>query len=342
MGRKGKNTTFEQRQLVIYHQAKGKTEREIAELLLMPRSTIGNIIRRFKNEDRIDLKPMSGRKPRLNDQDKRWITRLIKKNPRLSGPKIASEVSIHCQKNVHPETIRRVLRTSGYNGRVARRKPFISDDNKLKRKTFAETYKHMDQTYWNNVLFVDESKFNIFGSDGRTMVWRKPNTELQKENLLPSVKHGGGSVMVWGCMAASGVGNLVFVETTMDQFEYLNILKNNLRESVQKLGIRDDFHFYQDNDPKHKALNVRLWLLYNCPHVIETPAQSPDLNPIEHLWEELERRIRKHSISNKTQLKAALVEEWNNISSNITKKLVNSMPNRLNSVLQSKGLPTKY
>ncbi|GBM62500.1 hypothetical protein AVEN_145985-1 [Araneus ventricosus] len=86
--------------------------------------------------------------------------------------------------------------------------------------------------------------------------------------------------MVWGCSAASGMGNLVFSENNMDQYKYLNILKENLKVSAQKLGIQNIFKLYQDNDPKHTAINIRLWLVDNCPKVIKTPPYSPDLNPI--------------------------------------------------------------
>ncbi|GFV39927.1 transposable element Tcb1 transposase [Trichonephila clavipes] len=58
--------------------------------------------------------------------------------------------------------------------------------------------------FWKKVIFSDESKFNIFGSDGRRTVWRKPNTALDPKNLRPTLKHGGGSVMVWGRMASNG------------------------------------------------------------------------------------------------------------------------------------------
>lgn len=67
---------------------------------------------------------------------------------------------------------------------------------------FAQNFFNKDLDFWNTVIFADESKFNIFRSDSMSYVWRKPNTELKKENLKPSVKHGGRSVMVWVCMSA--------------------------------------------------------------------------------------------------------------------------------------------
>lgn len=78
------------------------------------------------------------------------------------------------------------------------------------------------------------------------------------------------------------------------------------------------------------------------PHQLHSPPQSPDMNPIENLWDELDRRVRKRTIKNKQDLKNALLEEWDLISHDYTKVLVNSMKNRLNAVLQSQGGPTKY
>ena len=58
----------------------------------------------------------------------------------------------------------------------------------------------------------------------------------------------GVNVMVWGCMAAGGVGELVFIDRKMDQHVYLNIMRNNLIQSAESLGIKDSFKYYQDND----------------------------------------------------------------------------------------------
>ncbi|GBM98942.1 Transposable element Tc1 transposase [Araneus ventricosus] len=152
------------------------------------------------------------------------------------------------------------------------------------------------------------------------MVWRSKNEELNSKNLVGTVKYGRGDVLVWGCMSASGLGNLVFIDDIMSHALYLNILRDNLKLSAQNVGIGNNFVFYQDNDPKHTVLNVRLWCLYNCPQNLKTPPQSPDLNPIEHIWRELVVKARKHDINTKNELKTVMMEEWMNIDAEITKK----------------------
>ncbi|GFY30457.1 transposable element Tcb2 transposase [Trichonephila clavipes] len=236
-----------------------------------------------------------GRKKIMNFITERRVIHQVKIDSKISAPKIAASTLIP-HRLVSAETVRRVLRKAGYNGRVARKKPLI-------------------------VIFSDESKFNIFGSDGRRMVWRKPNTSHHPKHTISTVKHGGGSVMVWGCMAASGVGKLVFIDGIMHKMAYLNILQNNLKESADKLGLGSNFIFQQDNDPKHTAFVVKEWLLYHCRNQLNTPPQSPDLNVIENLWSHVERDVQKHQITIKEQLKWVLQEEWLNIAPETTRHL---------------------
>ncbi|GFV50092.1 transposable element Tcb1 transposase [Trichonephila clavipes] len=143
-------------------------------------------------------------------------------------------------------------------------------------------------------------------------------------------------------MADNDVGRLNFIDSTLNHMGYINILKENLKQSSQDLNLEDDFWFQQDNDPKHTAHNVKLWLLYNIKNQLHSPPQWPDLNTIEHLWDLLERKIRQHHITSKEMLKRMIVSEWNTISSEETSKLVQSMPKRLMEVLRRKGYPTSY
>ena len=77
--------------------------------------------------------------------------------------------------------------------------------------------------------------------------------EYHPQCTVPTVKHNGGSEMVWGCFSRSGVGNLCFIEGNMDRFLYREILRKNLLRPCQKLGLENLFVFQHDNDRKHTA-----------------------------------------------------------------------------------------
>ncbi|KAJ4444919.1 hypothetical protein ANN_06718 [Periplaneta americana] len=143
----------------------------------------------------------------------------------------------------------------------------------------------------------------------------------EMSTIVNRMKHGGGGVLVWRCMSSAGMGLLAFIEGNMDHQRYIDILKGHVVPSAKELGIRDNFIFMKYNDPKNTAHNTRLWILYNIPLYLQTPPQSSDINPIQHLWHYLERRLRTRHITNKESLKVAIIEEWNNIPANCyTKK----------------------
>ena len=332
MGRKGKETTEADRKLIIRLHKQCWSLKKIADAVGRPRSTVQSIIDRVSATKTLKNQPRSGRPKSLSESDKRFVVREIKKNPRSSAPKIASEQTRRGTP-VSASTVRKTLREEQYHGRQARKKFWVSKVNRDKRLRFAEEHRNTGSEIFDKTVCTDESKYNVFGSDGSVKVWRQPNAELEPRNLIPTVKHGGGSVMVWGCMSAKGVGNLHFIEGTIVHMMYIDILKKNLRASAEKMGLGADFIFQQNNDPKHTARNTKLWLLYNAPKRLETPPQSPDLNPIEHLWHYLETKIRERHISNKKNLQNALKEEWEKIPPSLCADLVASMPRRIQAVI---------
>lgn len=338
----GKRLTLEIRELILHHYKEGVSQRQICEKVNVPKSTIQGVISRFLHENRVADKGRIAPNKIFNEKDERKIIRISKNNPRMSAPMLAKEMEEGLGKTCHPQTIRRVLSNGGMYCRMARRKPYLSDKNKKARVKFAKDHVAKGQTFWNSVLFCDESKYNIFGCDGDRRIYRMNGAALKEQNLYATVKHGRGHVMVWGCMSASGVGKLVFIDGIMEKTQYLRILQENLQASVDQLELGTGYRFYQDNDPKHKSGIVQSWLIWTCPHIVQTPAQSPDLNPIENLWDYLERMIRKRKITGLPSLKIALQEEWAKIPASYTQKLVDSIPRRLNMVIAQKGLPTKY
>ena len=134
-----------------------------------------------------------GQLKKLTTREKHSIARKVKENPRLSAPKLAAEVQTEYGKQyLHKQ----IVKSYWYNGRVAHKKSLINKRKQQMRLNFAREHILKDQIWWNDVIFLDESKYNLFGSDARCMVCRKPKTELLSKNIVSTVEHGGGSVMV--------------------------------------------------------------------------------------------------------------------------------------------------
>lgn len=337
-------------QLVYFHYCKGKTAKELAEMFSVKLRTVYNIINRAEKEDRIHLRCSQGRPNKLTPREVRKIIRKIDENPYTSTRSLAVELEKDCGVQISHETVRKVLLEHKYSSRVARKKPLLSTFNINKRFSFAKEHVLYPIEYWDDVIFCDETKIMLYYNEGPNRVWRKPLEALCYKNIIPTVKFGKLSVTVWGCISSKGVGILRFIDETMDKEYYLDILKTELVQSATKFGFIDpsnrnklNFKLYQDNDPKHKSYLCRSWALYNCAKVIDTPAYSPDLNPIENLWAHLKKRVARRSPKSKEQLKAFIQEEWENIPNEYdVKKLISSMKRRLQAVLDAKGFHTKY
>ena len=99
---------------------------------------------------------------------------------------------------------------------------------------------------------------------------------------------------------------------------------------------------HHDNDPKHGAHIVTKWLDEKGVERVKWPSFSPDLNPIEHIWDEVERKMRKEKPKNEFELKQVLLKVWYNIGNDVTKKLVDSVRNRLHEVIRMNGYLTRY
>ncbi len=116
------------------------------------------------------------------------------------------------------------LADEGLKGYKRWRVPLLTKAHVRKRRAWAEAHAEWGAEKWDTVLYSDESKFNFFGSDGVQWCRRGPGEALDVHNVLPRLKHGGGGVMVWGCMMRLGFGRLILVEGTMNAVQYCRIL----------------------------------------------------------------------------------------------------------------------
>ena len=181
-----------------------------------------------------------GRKRKTTIHTDRIIQRKIKTDCRKSSISVKAELQTELNITISQTTISRRAHEIGLYGCVARKKPYLNKANRGKRLEYARTSREKPLGFWNNVIWSDESKFNLFGSDGKVMVWRSTKEELEPRCTVPTVKHGRGNVKCWGCFSSSGVGNLVFIDGNMTGELYRDILRKSLLQLAKKLNMAKD------------------------------------------------------------------------------------------------------
>ncbi len=150
------------------------------------------------------------------------------------------------------------------------------------------------------------------------------------------------SVMIWAAMSSAGVGPLCFLKSTVNAAIYQEILEHFMLPSADKLYGDADFIFQQDLAPAHTAKGTKSWFNDHGVTVLDWPANSPDLNPIENLWGIIKRKMRDSRPNNADELKATVKETWASIPPQQCHKLITSTPRRIDAVIKAKGAPTKY
>jgi len=202
----------------------------------------------------------------------------------------------------------------------------------------------MDSGSIETVIWSDESRFSISGSDGAYYVKRQAGEECLPACLTPTMKHPLG-VMVWGCMSWSGVGRLQVIDGIINSTEYTkDVLQPKLLPSARSLFIEGVlFLFQQDGAPCHTARICMKWLSDKGIEVLSWPGNSPDLNSIKNLWSRFKHPISAKHPSNRQHLIEAIISSCHHvITTENLQKLVESMPRQYQAAIRARGYLTRY
>ncbi len=198
---RSKELSLSVKQAIIRLKKQNKPIREIAKTLGMAKTTVWNILKKKERTGELSNTKRPGRPRKTTVVDDRRILSLVKKTPFTTVGQIKNtlqEVGVCVSKS----TIKRRLHQSEYRGFTTRCKPLVSLKNRKARLEFAKRHLKKPSQFWNNILWTDETKINLYQSDGKRRVWRRKGTAHDPKHTTSSVKHGGGSVMavgMYGC-----------------------------------------------------------------------------------------------------------------------------------------------
>lgn len=329
------------RERVDYFLMKGITTREVAKKMKISKGLVSKIAK----EKGFQTKNKSGRKKILSERDEKFCAREITSGRASTAAAVRRNIRETFDVNASEKTISRALKNQGLNSAVKKKKPELSPKNIKARLQFAKTHQDWTLDDWKRVIWSDETKVNRFNSDGRTWFWGHDPSKLDGNSVTTTRKFGGGGIIVWGCMTSEGVGFCCKADSTIDQHLYREILEEELLQTIEWYQMDESkVIFQQDNASLHMAKSVQEWMSTRQFQTMIWPAQSPDLNPIEHLWCELKRRLNRFDSppNGILQLWERVQEVWNSIPPSVCLNLIESMPRRIRAVLRAKGKWTKY
>jgi len=320
----------------------------IAEIIAqtgVPKATIYDI----KKRGTPFTKGRIGRSRVLSATDKRRLRRYITKShkSRRASPKtIIDALGFKCSE----KTLIKAIHELGFHRRIARRRPALSNIQKKKCLAYVRLVGHMGLDYWKTVIFTDEMSIKI-NQARRTQdwIWRMPNEEFHPDCISYRKRESGTGMMFWGSFRWGKMGPGLFFDLEPGQKVNSKIycdqilngpLKTFWMTSKKKIKVPI---VMEDNAPVHKKYCIPLREKLKM-QTLEHPANSPDLNPIEHIWAIMKHRIAKEygHITSQVEMKKVVQEMWDSFGDDEFNHLIESMVERIEAVIKAKGGSTKY
>ena len=261
----------------------------------------------------------------------RAIGQNLRRNNAISTRQLTTKIENTYDVPISYVSIWKHMKKKGYRSSVPLGTPMLTERHIEMRLAWAEAHLHDD---WNETIFTDETAFDLFRNKVRR--WHKNGNRPIRR--LPKSRQ---KVMAWGRISQRGKTPLFCFTNIMDGPFYVGILENQLLPSAQNMYGRN-WRLQQDNDPKHTSRVAKEFIAENGICVIDWPSNSPNLNPIENMWQIMKNNVEKRMSQNIDELTRFLAEEWEAIPQEKVNNLVASMKNRCESVLAKNGDRISY
>ncbi len=287
-------------------------------------STISHLQRRFREFGHTFNRPHNRRPLVTTPAQDLHIQHLHLQDRLRPAPRTAAAtIGLHNQR-ISARTVRNHLREAHLHARHPHRGLCLTTVHRHNWLEWANAHIRWRLTLLRGVLFMDESWFSLYRADGRQRVWCRVGERFADVNVVDRVAHGGGGVMVWAGLCYGQWTRVYFIDGILNAQRYRDEI---LRPIVMPFIHDHHLMLQHDNARSHVARICTQFLEAENIPVLAWPAYSPDMSPIEHVRDALDRRIRQHVPvpANIQQLHTAIKEEWTNITQATINNLINSM-----------------
>lgn len=315
----------------------GKSYREIKEILHVGFSSISQVITYWNENRQILPEATIGRPTKISSPELQAFvhseTQSNRRSPCYKLSKTWNQEKKYDSFTVSPSTIWRVRKEMHYNFKPPKIRQYLTDEQIHKRNIFAHSILQSDINL-DSIVFSDESRICL-GPDSR-FIWYQPG-EVSDDVYQEYTKAEIG-VMIWAAIGYNFKSNLIICHKNVDAKEYRQIIKDsNMVETLNQIHGQGEWLFMQDGAKPHTSKDTIKFLLKRMSLLSNWPANSPDMNPIEHLWAILKYRIREMQPKSIPELEAVLMEEWAKIDMNLINVLVRSFKKRILLVANQQG-----
>lgn len=303
------------------------------------------LIRDVKNsleqdQDVFTLKKKLGTKVKVSEDIKNEVVNLTIANRRMAAKSISDIINQNPQLNsISASTVYRIKHEMKFNYLPPIHTFFTTQEQRTRRVHFAQKHLNLG-TDWSNVLFTDESSFELDSS--HRWVWKR-----RGENS-PDVQHCtkkfNRKVMVFGGISRRYTTALIAIKGSIFTESYIDECIDDSGLIVGMNEIYGPFKWVlmQDGATPHTSQITLDYLNDYCNVLNDWPSGSPDMNPIENLWSILKRDVDVLNPQNEDQLIDLLFNSWETLDVSLIHNLIDSVPSRLQAVIDSSGYPTKY
>ncbi|GFW65738.1 transposable element Tcb2 transposase [Trichonephila clavipes] len=281
----------------------------------------------------------SGRPQGTTPADDWYIVLQARRNRRQTAGKKARHTTQVTGRPISRFTVARRLHGGGLFARRPVRCVPLTPSHRRRRFLWCREHRNSRDNEWGRVLFTDESRFSLSSDSHRIFIWRERGSRNHPSNIIERDRYGGRGVLVWGgIMLGSRTDHHIFDAGSVNGTRYCNeILLPYVRLFRGAMGLQ--FLFMDDNAPCHRTVAAKQLLESEDIKRMDWPAQSPDLNPIEHVWDLLGRRLAAGTLTPVTvrELRLALQDEWAVMFQQLIDTLILSMGRRCETCVAVRG-----